>query len=318
MRPAHPGDLSDPLSEPDADALLTAVNRVRSAVVVAEYSSLARHLAACDGEHRAVLIHDLLSLRSRSFELAGLTPDFSRISESEELDWLSAADFLIYASAAEHARFAPRLPGKVHVLFLPSIRGRYSRPPAGRDPRAVFIGVRHAGNLDALDILLSSVWPKVRTVLPEAELWVVGEIGSHVPRPYAPGIRVLGRIRDLSSVGGPDAVGLAPARAASGVSIKIATYLELGMPVLATEKALEGFGAKLDEAVLTVENMDAFTNALIDLLGNERARHELAQRGVQRPDDRPEAELAAVLAKLRGNASTAFRPATAHSAREGS
>ncbi|UWQ21588.1 glycosyltransferase family 4 protein [Jannaschia sp. W003] len=310
-RPSRPSDVSEPPVPVDAAALAAEANAVASRLVVAEYSSLAPCLARCRADHRAVLLHDLMSRRSRSFRRAGLDPDHVDVPPDDEIGWLAPADLCIYVSPVEQAAFAPRLPGKTHVTFRLPICPRTGAVRAGGPVRAVFIGVRHGGNRDALDAILGEIWPRAHAACPEAELWIVGEIGEDVRRPLPPGVRVLGRLDDLDPVGGPDAIGLAPARAASGVSIKVGTYLELGMAALATSIALEGFAGTLGGAVRATDSIEAFTVALIELLRDREARHALAAKGLQarRPRDAEMQRLLASMAETPATASPSPPPA---------
>ena len=93
-----------------------------------------------------------------------------------------------------------------------------------------------------------------------------------------PGVRALGRVGDLASIGGPASIGLAPTRIASGVSIKVAEYLRLGMPCIAYPVALEGFGRALDDLADTVEGPDAFAARLADLLDDDAGRLKRSQK----------------------------------------
>lgn len=288
-RPSLRSDLGRLLHDDDAAAMVAAANEGPSDLVIAEYSSLAPLLSTCRCDRRGVLLHDLFSVRAASFRAVGLPPDHHDVDAETETDWLRAADLCIYASAEEADWMRRRLPGKDHVLFLPPIgtaaHAVPTDPPpspaadarSAPTPRAVFVGVRHGGNRDALQLMLGTIWPAVHAAVPAAELWIVGEIGAEITDP-PPGVRVLGMVEDLSVVGGPDAVGLAPTRAASGVSIKIATYLELGMAVLATDTALAGFGGTVDDAVVHVDGPDAFVAALIRLLSDPAARRAAVAR----------------------------------------
>ncbi|WP_428929744.1 glycosyltransferase [Marinibacterium sp. SX1] len=277
-RPSFPSCLGSPLGPAEIAQLAGAANAGTSALVVAEYSSLAPVLAHCHQGKRAVLLHDLFSLRADSFASAGLAPDHTAVSFETEIGWLQNADTCIYASASEARRLSPHLPGKRHIWLPPQVRLRKVRP--GGKPYAVFLGVRHAGNTDALNMLLNDVWPTVRRRLPDAELWIAGEISDDV-RDAPEGVRLLGRIKDLSDIGGADAVGLAPARAASGISIKIATYFELGMSVLATPKALDGYDGRLDGLLVQASDAADFSNKLVSLLSDPCLREASARRGYE-------------------------------------
>jgi hypothetical protein len=228
-----------------------------------------------------VLLHDLFSMRAESFRARGEKPDFRTPSLAEEAADVTSADLLIYASLNEMERLAPLTPWARGAWLRPEVPAY--KPAASEDgpPRAVFIGTRHAGNLDAIQSLVDDIWPRVLAVMPEAQLWIAGSIGKDLTAAQAgrPGVRLLGRVADLSSIGGALSVGVAPTRVASGVSIKVAEYLRLGMPCIAYPVALEGFGTELDDLVDVVPGPDAFAARLVELLQDPEARRAKSLRG---------------------------------------
>lgn len=274
-RPRFTNTLGSPPAPADHRALARTENAAASTVTIAEYSSMGPVLSDCIGRTKAVLLHDVFSLRADSFREAELSPDHVSIPMATELGWLKEADLCIYASAAEAKRLSQELPDKRHIWLPPSVH--VVKAAGSGTPRAVFIGVRHGGNRDALEYLLDEIWPLVRAALPSAELLIVGEIGNDVHEPPA-GVTVLGRIEDLTQVGGAASVGLAPARAASGASIKLVTYMELGMSVLASSKALEGYDGALDPLVVKADSAREFSENLVRLLSDHAYRETLAQR----------------------------------------
>jgi glycosyltransferase involved in cell wall biosynthesis len=145
----------------------------------------------------------------------------------------------------------------------------------------VFLGTRHAGNTDALKHLIDEIWPLVRQNSPAASLWVAGSACEELSsvQKSAPGVRIMGRVHDLSSIGGASSVGLAPTRIASGVSIKVAEYLRLGMPCIVYPVALEGFGSELDDLVDIADGPRAMADRIVALLSNDDARHQRSERG---------------------------------------
>lgn len=273
--------LGHPLEPREARRLADAANASPSDLVVAEYSAIAPVLSDCLAVRRAVLMHDVFSLRARSFRAAGVEPDHAAPSVLEEARACAAADALVYASMNELTAFAPLLPGRRHVWLRPEATPRPPARGAQGPPRAVFIGALHGGNLDALALLLDQIWPLVRSQAPLGRLLVAGSIGRAVPRRLrkGAGVEVLGPVADLGSLGGPESVGVAPIRAASGVSIKIVDYLSLGMAALALPEALSGFGGTLDDLVEVAPDPPSFAQRLAVLLTDDEARRRRAARG---------------------------------------
>jgi len=273
--------LGVPLAKGEAVELARASDAKPAAVAAAEYSPLGPVLALLKAPARkAVLLHDLFSLRAASFRARGETPDHADITETEEANYIRAADTLVYASANELARFRPLNPGASHVWLRPEVPD-YPLANDNEPARAVFLGTRHAGNTDALKHLIDEIWPLVRQRSPAASLWVAGSAceGLSPSQTSAPGVRIMGRVHDLPSIGGAASIGLAPTRVASGVSIKVAEYLRLGMPCIAYPVALEGFGRELDDLVDIADGPRAMADRIVALLPDDSGRRERSERG---------------------------------------
>ncbi|MDP1555995.1 MAG: glycosyltransferase, partial [Hyphomonas sp.] len=149
-------------------------------------------------------------------------------------------------------------------------------------PRVVFIGTVHGGNAEALNHFLDDVWPLVRAKAPALDFWIAGSIGKTLTpaRAALPGVKVLGRVESLESIGGANAIGIAPTRFATGTSIKVAEYLLLGMPTVVYPLALEGFGHALDDLVVTASGPERLAAELLSL-ANDSARRAALSDGAR-------------------------------------
>ncbi len=270
------------LGQREARELAAIADATPGDVMVAEYSSLGPVLPLVRRHPRkCVLMHDLFSLRAAAFRARGERPDHVEITLEQEAARVADADGLFYASANEMARIAPLLPKARHIWLRPDAPDFGAVPANDAAPaHALFLGTRHAGNTDALKHLIDDIWPLVRAKAPTAELWVAGSaIEALAPaQVHAPGVKALGRVERLADLGGERAIGLAPTRLASGVSIKVAEYLCLGMSCIAYPVALEGFGDALDDLVDTVDGPQAFADHLLRLLSDPALRQQRAQR----------------------------------------
>jgi glycosyltransferase involved in cell wall biosynthesis len=290
--------LGNPLDDREAAAIAGACRGRGHDIVVVEYSSLAPLLLRLEARPvKGVLMHDLLADRGCRFRESEREPDFLEISRELEASWVSAADFCLFASAAERAAFAPYV-RRTRCLWLPPQPRRY-RPQASGGPRIVYIGSRHAGNEDALNHFIDDVWPKVAAAAPETELWIAGAIGGALSRERKGkrGVKTFGRVEDLSSLGGADSIGVAPARLATGVSIKVAEYLMLRMPCVAYRRALEGFGNALDGLVVVANSSGELAERIVALLRDPDERARLSAAG---GEARERLSNRAVVAFLRG------------------
>jgi hypothetical protein len=275
--------LGRPLDLEERERLSAAANAHPAEITMAEYSSLGpvlNHLTYAT--HRTCLIHDLWSDRALRFQSAGLPIDFYNVSFEREIHWIDACDSLIFASANEMQKVSPHIPGAAAVWLRPDAPD-YKIGSADGPVRLVFIGTTHGGNALSLDHFIDEIWPLVHRRLPHLTLDIAGSIGKNLTpeRAGVPGVRVLGRVEDLSSVGGANAIGIAPTKLATGVSIKVAEYLLLGMPTVVYPLALEGFGPVLDDLVRQADTPETFAAAIIELAENHTARSALAAKAVK-------------------------------------
>ncbi|SDF18004.1 glycosyltransferase [Limimaricola pyoseonensis] len=283
---APPSLLGAELDPREAAETADWLRRRPAGLLTAEYSSLAPLLDGQGAARRAVLLHDLFALRAESFAARGLPPDHAAPSLAEEAGRCRAATLLIHASRVEEARLRPLLPQAEHVWLPPAIP-RDGASPTLRDriapPAALFLGTDHAGNRAALELLRRRVWPGVRRQRPEAVLRVAGSIAAALSpaEAAAEGIEPLGPVADLATLGGPDAIGLAPMELRSGVPIKVVDYLALGMPVVASAGTLDAFGPALDGLVIEAADDADYAAVVARLLSDPRERRCRAAAAAQ-------------------------------------
>jgi hypothetical protein len=261
-RTSFPSVLGTCLNPAEEEDVIRAVNEYHNDLVIAEYSSLAPLLEHCKTERRAVLLHDLFSSRSLSFQEAGLKPDHLNMSLKEECARLDNAEFCIHSSSVEKEVLEKELPHLRHAWMRPNIR--QNRGVQKDEPRVVFVGADHGGNRDALDLILNEIWPAVRPHVPH-ELWIVGRVSDWVVGKHDQ-VRCVKFLDDLRTLGSDNTIGIAPMRAASGISIKIGTYLELGFRVLTFRKTVEAYGDVLDGLIVTADTPEEFAATLVKML----------------------------------------------------
>jgi len=273
-----------PMEANEVKRIARAADRQTSDLTIAEYSSVGPVLDALEQPTRkGVFVHDVLWMRVQRYREKGLEFDFYETSEAEEIGWVKSADFFVHASANEMALFPPAFPAE-HAVWLRPVPPEFGALPEGGKPEVVFLGTTHAGNVDALNHFLADIWPKVLARLPDATLKVAGSVGEAIEPALrgTPNMKMLGRVEKLESLGGSHAIGIAPTRLATGVSIKVAEYLMLGMPVVAYPLAMEGFGGRLDGMVVTAETPDTYADAIVRLLMDESERKRLADGAPER------------------------------------
>jgi len=295
--------LGKELSKKETYQLARLSEKIGSDTVIAEYSSLGPVLGLIKACRKGVFLHDLFSLRAKSFREKGRVPDHHEITVDQEIIRCAPADVLFHASRSELEFLAPSMPDLNHLWVRPEVK-RYeleaSTTGSVETARAVFVGVRHGGNKDALQHLLEDIWPLVREMKTDAELWIAGSICQDVPETQhqGQGISLLGRVESLSAVGGANNIGLAPTRIASGVSIKVAEYIALGMPTVTLESSLTGFGTALDDLVVRVSDAEQFAKEIVELFDAPSRRLNLSKTGLEKIGER--LDNSEIIAEFRG------------------
>ncbi|MCA0997317.1 glycosyltransferase [Alloyangia pacifica] len=277
---SHPSALGVELSERETRDVARRASAEPIDLLTVEYSSLGPLLDRIDAAKRIVFLHDLFSLRAKSFQEAGLEPDHAAITVEQEAERCSAADVLIHASCTELAQFRPMLASAKHIWMRPEVIAVREKGDPSAAPHGVFLGSQHAGNIAALAFLRERVWPRVRAQVPDAELWIAGSICARIEpaAARAEGLRLLGRVDDLAVLGGKQAVGLAPMLLGSGIPIKVADYLALGMPVAVTPHVLAPFGNALEGLVREAATEAEYPNEICKILTSDKIRQEMSIR----------------------------------------
>lgn len=170
-----------------------------------------------------------------------------------------------------------RVPG---VTVIPNaVELRELQPPPSR-PTAMFIGSLDYGpNRNAAALLVSEIWPRVRALVPTAELTIAGRHPERVPG-YAkshPGVEFTGFVEDLEQLYARSRVVCVPIRAGGGTRIKILEAAAFGKPVVATPLGAEGLDLRDGVHLLERAGVDAFAEAVAELMRDEERCVELGR-----------------------------------------
>lgn len=151
-------------------------------------------------------------------------------------------------------------------------------------PRIGFIGsMDWAPNLEGIRWFLSEVWPRVRGVIPEAQLEIAGRsMPDWLLKSEIPGVCVLGEVSSAVDFMLSNPIQVVPVRSGSGVRVKLLEALALGRAVVTTPLGLEGVPVAHDEEVLVAENPTAFAEQVVRLLTDAGLAVQLARQGRNR------------------------------------
>jgi glycosyltransferase involved in cell wall biosynthesis len=153
-------------------------------------------------------------------------------------------------------------------------------PPAF-DGRFLFLGsAEHGPNRDALEWLITKIWPEIVRQMPSARLVVVGDWKEKSRIGFTdPSVTFLGYVRDLASTL-RGAIMLVPLRIGSGIRVKIMVAMGQGVPVVSTSVGCEGLQVSDGEELLVRDGESEFAAAAIRLARDHDLWHKMSSAGL--------------------------------------
>jgi glycosyltransferase involved in cell wall biosynthesis len=194
-----------------------------------------------------------------------------------ELDVRRRARWLLVSSEEIRGQLAAAAPHAEVVAVPLALDPSHYTPGATLDSTvAGLIGMaRWPPTANAVERLLTRVWPLVLERRPEARLLLAGDGMEHSAfshLPDLPGVEWRGRVPSAAEFLRELGVLLYPLGAGSGLKVKVLEALALGIPVVTTPDGAEGLGARDGVAVESEDGSIALaTVALLEDLSIRRA-----------------------------------------------
>lgn len=169
---------------------------------------------------------------------------------------------------SEHDRkiLSDMVPGARFEVLSNATRTVDFYPPAST-PTALFIGLAHyPPNAEAIHSLIREIWPRVRRLVPTAELTIIGQgaltIAGSDPEN---GINVFDFEADLSGFYRNARIAVCPIQSGGGTRVKIIEAAVYGRPVVSTTIGAEGLSFTPGSEILIADGPDAFAQACAGL-----------------------------------------------------
>lgn len=159
-------------------------------------------------------------------------------------------------------------------------------PQRNHDPGGatlIFAGAMdNQPNVDAACFLAQEIFPKLRSQDPELKLQLVG--ARPIPTIQAlgeqPGITVTGKVASMAEALHQATVCVIPMRSGFGIKNKTLEALAAGIPVVGSDRALEGLA--LDQHIAQrAKTVPEYVDAIAQLLNQPNRRQQLSQAGRQ-------------------------------------
>ena len=197
---------------------------------------------------------------------------------------LDRFNLVLAVSEADRRTFERLYAPSVPIAVVPTgVDTSYFSPPAPSSADArnlVFTGsMDWLPNEDGMTYFCREIFPRIRSVEPDATLSIVGRAPTPEVRQLAgiPGVNVTGRVEDVRPYIARGAVYVVPLRIAGGTRLKIFEAMAMGRAVVSTTIGAEGLPVTPGEHLMIADNPDRFALAVIRLLRDQGLRTSLEQ-----------------------------------------
>ncbi len=188
---------------------------------------------------------------------------------------MSADDGRLMSESAPGVKFTPVDNGVDTAYFTPVAElGRRTLVFAGR--------LDQYSNRDGLLYVVRDVWPRVRTLYPDAVFHVIGSNPPAELRTMAasdPQLRVHGFVPDVRPYFAGATATICPARDGGGTRIKVLDGLAQAVPVISTSVGCEGLDVVPEEHVLIADTPDAFVSQIRRVFDDHAFATAVGRRG---------------------------------------
>lgn len=233
-----------------------------------------------------VLFHtvDLHFLRMQRAAVLNKDKDYEVLAEQmkiQELLLINHADVTTVISEYELEILQPLVEtNKIKLLpYSRSIEGRLTN--FSNRKNIVFVGgYNHTPNVDAVLYFVNSVMPILREKMTDFKFYIVG---SNPPQEITnlecDDIVVIGFIKELNPFLENIKLSVAPLRYGAGIKGKVGTSLSVGLPVVASNLAVEGMALTDGENVLVADTPEEIANAIYKIYNDEGLWNKISDNG---------------------------------------
>lgn len=137
-------------------------------------------------------------------------------------------------------------------------------------------------NKEAVEILVTKIFPLIKKQLADAKLWIIGRYPSKTIKEYqSESVKIFDNVKDIKAAYAKCNILLAPIYGPGGTRYKILEAMASGLPVVTTSRGIEGLHARNEENVLVRDEPESLAAATVQILTQKNLSEKLARNGKQ-------------------------------------
>lgn len=227
-------------------AIARAVQEFRPDVAFVEMAQMAQYLPALAAVPTVLTDHEAGCPANTRTGLGPLGDARDRrLWRRHVLAHYPRADAVQAVTAEDAAQLAALLGRPVRVRPIACEAAAIPTAVDRAPPRALFLGdYQHQPNPEAAARLCKGVLPRIRAVVPDAELWLAGPHAERIAGLAGqPGVRIVGFVPSLTDLFANVRLALAPVWSGGGFRMKALTALAHGLPLVTNALGARGCAA---------------------------------------------------------------------------
>lgn len=233
-------------------------------------------------------VHFLRELRK-----AELTNDQEKIKEAEEnktkeINTYKKADALITVTENDRDVLLKELPNKA-TFILPNVHPKVADIPGINNRKdLLFVGnFNHDPNEDAVIYFVENIFPRIKQVIPEIKLYIVGNNPTvKIKSLDSDNIVVTGWVPEIKPYLEMSRVSVVPLRYGAGMKGKVGETLSYGLPMVSTTIGVEGMGIENGIHSFITDDPKTFADYVIELYSNEELWNKFSTNGKKLIDNK--------------------------------